>query len=139
MGAAPPGSAGRPGGLLLGAAYSPEPAAVGSLQAGLRDAVPELGARGGLADAEAGAILQPYHQGGAANHHQVAVRLHLGRATCFRHLRRGPRLSAHGPGMTAPPGAVRCRGAGVPRGGAVGRCAGQPTSCSYAGRVRKSA
>ncbi|CAL9580002.1 hypothetical protein [Streptomyces sp. enrichment culture] len=60
---------------------------VSSLRTWLRDAVLELGADGSPADAEAGAILQSYHLGGAANHHQVAVRLHLSRATYFR--RRG--------------------------------------------------
>ncbi|MER7830346.1 hypothetical protein [Streptomyces sp. NPDC095602] len=70
---------------LVGTPVTPT---VSSLRTWLRDAVLEPGADGSPADAEAGAILQAY-LGGAANHHQVAVRLHLSRATYFRRLRRG--------------------------------------------------
>ncbi|MEV5445187.1 hypothetical protein AB0N23_22005 [Streptomyces sp. NPDC052644] len=102
---------------LVGTPVTPT---VSSLRTWLRDAVLEPGADGSPADAEAGAILQAYHLGGAANHHQVAVRLHLSRATHFRRLRRGHETLAtrlattaatattpHVPATEGPPGPGR--------------------------------
>jgi hypothetical protein len=63
---------------------------VAALQEWLHCAVQQLAAGEDIADAEAGAILQAYYLGHRADtHHQVACRLHLGRATYFRRLRRG--------------------------------------------------
>ncbi|MBH5335157.1 hypothetical protein IHE55_10250 [Streptomyces pactum] len=68
---------------------SPATPTVSALQAWLYEAVLELGTAEEQADAEAGAILQSYYLGRAGNHHRVATRLHLSRATYFRRLRRG--------------------------------------------------
>ncbi|MFJ3931363.1 hypothetical protein [Streptomyces sp. NPDC090029] len=73
-------------GLPAGPATS-TPAA---LREWLREAVYRLAESGDPVDAEAGAVLAAYYLGGpATTHHQVAGRLHLGRATYFRRLRRG--------------------------------------------------
>lgn len=63
---------------------------VADLRSWLHSAVQRLADSEETADAEAGAILQAYYLARRrGTHHQVACRLHLGRATYFRRLRRG--------------------------------------------------
>ncbi|MBM9618368.1 hypothetical protein [Streptomyces zhihengii] len=72
---------------LLAYLPTPTPAA---LRRWLRDAAHDLATGDDAADAEAGAVLCAYYLGRSpVTHHQVAGRLHLGRATYFRRHRRG--------------------------------------------------
>lgn len=72
---------------LLAYLPTPTPAA---LRRWLRDAAHDLATGADAADAEAGAVLCAYYlDRSPVTHHQVACRLHLGRATYFRRHRRG--------------------------------------------------
>ncbi len=59
------------------------------LRGWLYDAVHGLALSNDAADAEAGRILQAYYFGRSSTHQQVALGLHLSRATYFRRLRHG--------------------------------------------------